>query len=203
MRHHLPYYHVPSPFIIVNFFFHILTNTKFVHVTSTYYHSWNLVFEFTINGTYFHRVSDIQCMRSYLVYLTQNIIFSVVATPTTNLTRWATCIVTWSISYRWYHLPTCHGFRANMCPSSTYMLRPHGSTPNPPLTYPTTHLGPACATGPCIGAFGKPSQLHYRMIETLGTRLRTSCILGVFINHSCIYGNKCKLTRLIDGLRRS
>jgi hypothetical protein len=39
MHHHLPYYHVPSPFIIVNLFFHILTNTKFVHVTSTYYHS--------------------------------------------------------------------------------------------------------------------------------------------------------------------
>jgi hypothetical protein len=37
MRHHLPYYHVPSPFIIV-IFFHILTNTKFVHVTSPYYH---------------------------------------------------------------------------------------------------------------------------------------------------------------------
>ena len=66
MRQHLPYYHVPSPFIIVNFFhiislrhkcaitfpttmsllllsllifFQILTNTKFVHVTFTYYHN--------------------------------------------------------------------------------------------------------------------------------------------------------------------
>jgi hypothetical protein len=60
MRHRLPYYHVPSPFIIVNFLFiSLLSNTKFVHVTSTYYHSWNLVFEFTVNVTYFHRVSDI------------------------------------------------------------------------------------------------------------------------------------------------
>jgi len=25
MRHHLPYYHVPSPFIIVNFFLHIIS----------------------------------------------------------------------------------------------------------------------------------------------------------------------------------
>jgi len=49
-----------------------------VHVTSTYYHSWNILFEFKINATYFHRVSDIWCMRSYLVYLTLNIIFSVV-----------------------------------------------------------------------------------------------------------------------------
>ena len=40
-------------------FVHILTNTKFVHVTSTYDHSWYLVFEFTINVTYSHRVSDI------------------------------------------------------------------------------------------------------------------------------------------------
>jgi hypothetical protein len=37
MRHHLSYYHVPS-LIIVDFFCHILTNTKFVHVTSKYYH---------------------------------------------------------------------------------------------------------------------------------------------------------------------
>jgi hypothetical protein len=86
LNNHLPYYHVPSSFIIVHFlyiisvrhkcastflptmsllllslfiFLHIFTNTKFVHVTSTYYHSWNSVFEFTINVTYFHRVSDI------------------------------------------------------------------------------------------------------------------------------------------------
>ena len=58
MGHRLPYYHVPSPFIIVNFF-HILTNTKFVHVTSKYYQSLNLVFELTVNVTYFHKVSDI------------------------------------------------------------------------------------------------------------------------------------------------
>ena len=36
---------------------HVLTNTKFVHVTSTYYRSWILVFVFTSNVTYFHRVS--------------------------------------------------------------------------------------------------------------------------------------------------
>jgi hypothetical protein len=35
------------------------------------------VFEFTIDVTYFHRVSDIQCMRSYLVYLTLNVILNV------------------------------------------------------------------------------------------------------------------------------
>ena len=39
-------------------FFHILTNTEFVHVTFTYYHSWYLVFEFTFSVTYFHRISD-------------------------------------------------------------------------------------------------------------------------------------------------
>ena len=39
------------------YFFHILTNTKFQHVTFAYYH--NLVFEFTLNVTYFHRVVDI------------------------------------------------------------------------------------------------------------------------------------------------
>jgi hypothetical protein len=37
MRHHLPYYHISS-LIIVKFYFHILTNTKFVHVTSKYHH---------------------------------------------------------------------------------------------------------------------------------------------------------------------
>jgi hypothetical protein len=41
------------------------------------------VFEFTLNVTYFHRISDIECMRSYLVYQTLNIIFSVV--PLKNL----------------------------------------------------------------------------------------------------------------------
>ena len=59
-------------------FSHILTNPKFVHVTSTHYHSWCLVFEFTFNTTYFHRVSNVYCMRLYLVYRTLNIIFSVV-----------------------------------------------------------------------------------------------------------------------------
>ena len=41
-------------------FFYILTSDKFVHVTSTHYHtSWYLVFEFTFIVTDFHRVSDI------------------------------------------------------------------------------------------------------------------------------------------------
>ena len=40
-------------------FFHILTDTKFKYVTSTYYHSWYLVIEFTFNITYFQRVIDI------------------------------------------------------------------------------------------------------------------------------------------------
>ena len=40
-------------------FFNIFTNTKFVHVTSIYYHSSYLVFEFTFDVTFFHRVSDI------------------------------------------------------------------------------------------------------------------------------------------------
>jgi hypothetical protein len=52
--------------------------TKFKHVTSTYYHSWYLVFDFTFDVTYFHRVIYIQCMRSYLVYQTLNILLSVV-----------------------------------------------------------------------------------------------------------------------------
>ena len=43
-----------------------------MHATSTYDHSWYLVFEFTSNATYFHRVSDIYCMRLYLVYQTLN-----------------------------------------------------------------------------------------------------------------------------------
>ena len=39
--------------------FQILTITKIKHVTSTYYHSWYLMFEFIINVTYFHGVIDI------------------------------------------------------------------------------------------------------------------------------------------------
>ena len=38
---------------------HILTNIKFKHVTSTYYYIVYLVFEFTFNVTYIHRVIDI------------------------------------------------------------------------------------------------------------------------------------------------
>jgi len=45
------------PFYIL--LFHILTNTKFKHVNSTYYHSWSLMFEFTFDVTYFHRVINI------------------------------------------------------------------------------------------------------------------------------------------------
>ena len=61
------------------FFLNILSNTKFKHATSTYYHSWYLVFEFTFNVTYFYRVltfSVCVCIEwyikhsiSYFVYL--------------------------------------------------------------------------------------------------------------------------------------
>ena len=47
------------PFINVVLVFHILTNTKFKHVTSTYYHSCYLVFEFTFDVNYSHRVIDV------------------------------------------------------------------------------------------------------------------------------------------------
>ena len=60
------------------YFFHIFTNTNFKHVTSTYYDSWYLVFEFIFNVTYFHRVVGISCMRSYLVSQTLKIMFCVV-----------------------------------------------------------------------------------------------------------------------------
>ena len=46
-------------FLSLLFFFYIPINIEFQHVTSTYYHSWYLVFEFTFNVTYFHRVIDI------------------------------------------------------------------------------------------------------------------------------------------------
>jgi len=67
-------------FIIVIFIsFYILTKIKSEHVTSTYYQSWYLVFEFIFNVTYFHRVIDIYCMHSYLVDQTLNILFRVVS----------------------------------------------------------------------------------------------------------------------------
>ena len=37
----------------------ILINTTFKDVTFTYNHGWYLVFEFTLNVTYFRRVIDI------------------------------------------------------------------------------------------------------------------------------------------------
>ena len=58
--------------------FHILDNSKIKHVTSTYYHSWYLVLEFTFNVTHFDRAIDLLCVRSYLVYETLTILFSVV-----------------------------------------------------------------------------------------------------------------------------
>ena len=63
------------------FISHILTNTKFKNVSSTYYHSSYLVFEFTFDVTYFHSDIDIKCMRSYLMYQTLHIMFSVVTLP--------------------------------------------------------------------------------------------------------------------------
>ena len=62
------------------YFFHFLNDTKFEHVTSTYYHSWYLVFGFTFNVNYLHRVIDTWCMCLYLVYQTLNILFSAVDT---------------------------------------------------------------------------------------------------------------------------
>ena len=41
------------------FMFHIFTNTKFKYVTSKYYWSLYLVFEFTFSVTNFHRGIDI------------------------------------------------------------------------------------------------------------------------------------------------
>jgi hypothetical protein len=47
--------------VVISFvisFFYILINIKFKHVTSTCYHRLYLVFEFSFNVTYFHRVVD-------------------------------------------------------------------------------------------------------------------------------------------------
>ena len=55
MCRYLPYCHL----LYYIYIFHTFTNTKFKHVTSTYYYSCYLVFEFTFNVTYFHRVVDI------------------------------------------------------------------------------------------------------------------------------------------------
>ena len=63
--------------VVIFFIFLNLTNTKFKHVTSTFYHGWFLVFEFATHVTYFPRVIDIQCMHLYLVYPTLNIPFRV------------------------------------------------------------------------------------------------------------------------------
>ena len=41
------------------YFFQILTNIKFKHVTTTYCHSSYLVFEFTFNVTCFHKIIGI------------------------------------------------------------------------------------------------------------------------------------------------
>ena len=43
------------PPFIVNLFFHVLTNTTFKPATSTYYHSWYLVFDFIFNVTLLQR----------------------------------------------------------------------------------------------------------------------------------------------------
>ena len=75
------------PFIIVIIVFHILTNIIFRHVSSTNYHIFPYsIFQFLVDieclslhfeATYFHRVIDIWCMRSYFVYQTLNIKFCV------------------------------------------------------------------------------------------------------------------------------
>ena len=46
---------------------HILTNTKFVHVISTYYHSWYLVFEFTLIT--FIESRGVHCTKHVRVYV--------------------------------------------------------------------------------------------------------------------------------------
>jgi len=73
MRRHLPYCHPLSPLTLLNFS-HILTNTKFVHVTSTYYHSWYLVFEFifSASNTEYHILcswKDLQILGSHQLYM--------------------------------------------------------------------------------------------------------------------------------------
>jgi hypothetical protein len=77
-------------FLFYHCFFHILTNTKFKHVTSPYYHSLYLVFEFTFDVTYFHRIIGILCMRLYSVYQTLNVLFSVMTLHHYNMILW-TC----------------------------------------------------------------------------------------------------------------
>jgi len=49
----------PTTTSIIIYIFRIFTNTKLKMVTSTYYHSWYLVFEFTFDAPYFYRVIDI------------------------------------------------------------------------------------------------------------------------------------------------
>jgi len=41
------------------YFLHVYTNTRFKYVTSTYYHSWYLVFDFTFDVACFHRIFGI------------------------------------------------------------------------------------------------------------------------------------------------
>ena len=65
------------PFLIIailRFFVSLLT-LKFKHVTSTYIHNWIFCVCFTSKVTYFHKVIDISCMRSFLEYQTLHIIF--------------------------------------------------------------------------------------------------------------------------------
>ena len=45
------------------------------------------MFEYTLSVTYFHRVIDIKCMRSYLVYQTLNIIFCVVRSQLIEISK--------------------------------------------------------------------------------------------------------------------
>ena len=50
--------------LIVSFFFHILTITKFKHVTSTYYHGCSILFEFTFNVTFIGLLIFSVCVHS-------------------------------------------------------------------------------------------------------------------------------------------
>ena len=97
------------------FFFHILTNTKFKYVTSTYYDSWYIVYELTSNVTYCHRIIDIYSMCSYLVYQTLNIIFNIVTFSSrldwqgTNSKGEFQCrpLAHYIIQYKWWNVFPC------------------------------------------------------------------------------------------------
>ena len=123
MCRYLPYCHLPYYIL----FFHILTNTKFIHATSTYYHRWYLVFEFTFNVTY--------CTRLYLVYQTLNTLFSVATGTTLNLNFCTSC-------HR-----ELHGMWTNGKPPSGNILTSHFLHIVSCLVFVYLHLSNGCGCG--------------------------------------------------------